>query len=357
MKKTIPAISIIIPMYNTEKYIGECLESLRVQTFQDFEVIVVDDCTTDNSCAVVENYIPKFGGRLKLYHTEKNSGGPGTPSNLGVALSRGKYVYVIDNDDLLVNNALEILYNYAEKSDADVVNMLYHAEFISDTEKPFPAPQNMIVRNWQPDKASEVVTETENLGERVQNFCNGKINVTAWSKFIRRDFLIENEIVFPTNISAGADFSWTIEVLCTAEKILHISQPLYIYRHRKSSITHFNRENGKVNFWNEIIINGVIFLADFLSKQKFFIENPQYQFALLEYFETSHFNQAVAGYVNIPAPEIYSALKSNLKNKFTANNDLIAYLCTSAGLSHLKEKILTQRIIELENKLKQLQGG
>ena len=60
MKQTIPAISIIIPMYNTEKYIGECLESILAQTSQDFEVIVVDDASTDNSCAVVESYLPKF---------------------------------------------------------------------------------------------------------------------------------------------------------------------------------------------------------------------------------------------------------------------------------------------------------
>ena len=62
MKKNIPAVSIVIPMYNTEKYIGECLDSILAQTFQDFEVIVVDDCSTDKSCDVVESYLPKFNG-------------------------------------------------------------------------------------------------------------------------------------------------------------------------------------------------------------------------------------------------------------------------------------------------------
>ena len=61
--KTIPAVSIIIPMYNTEKYIGETLDSILAQTFQDFEVIVVDDCSTDNSVAIVESYLPKFNKR------------------------------------------------------------------------------------------------------------------------------------------------------------------------------------------------------------------------------------------------------------------------------------------------------
>ena len=62
MNKNIPAISIIIPMYNTEKYIGECLDSILAQTFTDFELIVVDDCSTDRSCDVVESYLSKFTG-------------------------------------------------------------------------------------------------------------------------------------------------------------------------------------------------------------------------------------------------------------------------------------------------------
>ena len=61
--KTIPAVSIIIPMYNTEKYIGECLDSILAQTFQVFEVIIVDDCSTDNSAAIVESYLPKFNAK------------------------------------------------------------------------------------------------------------------------------------------------------------------------------------------------------------------------------------------------------------------------------------------------------
>ena len=62
MNRKIPAVSIVIPMYNAEKYIGECLDSILAQTFQDYEVIVVDDCSTDNSRAIVQNYLPKFDG-------------------------------------------------------------------------------------------------------------------------------------------------------------------------------------------------------------------------------------------------------------------------------------------------------
>ena len=65
MKNISPAISVVIPMYNAEKYIGDCLESILAQTFENFEVIVVDDCSTDNSKKIVESYIPKFNKRHK----------------------------------------------------------------------------------------------------------------------------------------------------------------------------------------------------------------------------------------------------------------------------------------------------
>ena len=79
----IPAVSAIIAMYNTEKYIGECLDSLLAQTFTNFEVIVVDDCSTDSSPAIVASYLPKFGGRLKVLRLKKNSGNNGIPNNTG----------------------------------------------------------------------------------------------------------------------------------------------------------------------------------------------------------------------------------------------------------------------------------
>ncbi|MBR1807746.1 MAG: glycosyltransferase family 2 protein [Selenomonadaceae bacterium] len=116
-----PAVSVIIPLYNAEKYIGECLDSILAQTFQDFEVIVVDDCSTDSSAQVVESYMPKFDGRLRLERTLANSGSPGLPGNMGVRFSRGEYLLILDNDDAITPDAIEKLYTTAKDFDADVV--------------------------------------------------------------------------------------------------------------------------------------------------------------------------------------------------------------------------------------------
>ena len=116
-----PAVSIVIPMYNVERYIGKCFDNILAQTFQDFEVIVVDDCSTDNSFALAESYVEKFGGRMILLKLEKNSGGAAIPRNIGLKYSRGKYIFFVDPDDFFVETALEILYTAATQYSADVV--------------------------------------------------------------------------------------------------------------------------------------------------------------------------------------------------------------------------------------------
>ena len=98
-----PKISIIMAMYNVEKYLEDCLESLLAQTFQDYEIIIVDDCSTDNSCAVAESYMKIFNKKaqekLRLIRSEKNSGSGGMPRNIGISFARGKYIYFVDSDD------------------------------------------------------------------------------------------------------------------------------------------------------------------------------------------------------------------------------------------------------------------
>ena len=85
-------VSVIIPVFNAEKYLAVCLESLLIQTFTDFEVIIVDDCSTDSSLAIAESYLEKFGGRLKILTLEENTGTPGLPRNVGLEFSQGEYI-------------------------------------------------------------------------------------------------------------------------------------------------------------------------------------------------------------------------------------------------------------------------
>ena len=235
-----PAVSVVIPLYNSEKFIGECLDSLRAQTFKDFEVIVIDDCSTDNSVNIVEEYAPKFDGRLILSKTEKNSGGGGyVPRNIGIKLASGEYICFLDADDYLSSTALETLYNAAKRYDAEVVytasyyklNPFGNAVLCSDGE------EKKLAQEGFKNKIEFRVDDCErNLRKLLLEEYEGNFR-NPWSKFVRRDFLITNEIYFPAQMATGGDFIWVINVYCHAKSFLRLPTPLYFYRHNTFSVT------------------------------------------------------------------------------------------------------------------------
>lgn len=123
MTDKIPLVSVIIPMFNSAKFIPQTLESLCYQTINDFEVVVVDDGSTDNSVEVVESFSERFGGRLHVIKLPKNTGTPGLPRNVDIQFARGKYIAFLDSDDLYTKTALEELTTLAEQYQADVLNI------------------------------------------------------------------------------------------------------------------------------------------------------------------------------------------------------------------------------------------
>ena len=176
-----PKVSIIIPMYNSKKYIAECLNSIFGQTFKDFEVIVVDDCSTDDSVKIVEDYMPKFEGRLQLLHMEKNSGHAALPRNKGLDAARGDYVYFVDSDDLLVESALVELYDVAEKTQAEVVICKNHLETFGFGED---ITINATLNGDREDRDVDLVSEETST--KVEAWLQNAFTAESWKKFIRR---------------------------------------------------------------------------------------------------------------------------------------------------------------------------
>ncbi len=113
----IPKVSIIIPVYNVEKYLKECLNSVVNQTLKEIEIICVDDGSTDNSLSILEEYAKK-DNRINLLKQENS--GAGAARNKGLDSARGEYIYFLDSDDFLELNAIEILYNQIAKNQADI---------------------------------------------------------------------------------------------------------------------------------------------------------------------------------------------------------------------------------------------
>ena len=113
-----PKISVIVPVYNVQEYLTKCVDSILIQDFRDFELILIDDGSTDQSGLICENYL-KMDGRVKVIH--KENGGLSDARNVGLDCATGDFVTFIDSDDYIEYNYLERLYNESCNTDADVV--------------------------------------------------------------------------------------------------------------------------------------------------------------------------------------------------------------------------------------------
>ena len=276
IKKNNPAVSVIVAMYNAEKYVGECLTSLANQTLQNFEVIVVDDCSTDSSCALVENFSVTFGDRLKLAKLAKNSGCAGIPRNFAMEAARGKYIYFLDSDDFLTETALEELYNVAEKFNADVVHAEKCFAFFDEDGKSSAEP----ISNQTGNFVTEPTLETFDIGERVTAFTQKKFMWWACNKLIRRKFIVDNKIKFSA-LRSFEDFVFAFKCLTVAKNYVRVPFVSYYYRLRKNSLSHENIDGVEISV---IAIEVVKALDNFMGSQKFFRNNPQYRYAILDFF-------------------------------------------------------------------------
>ena len=281
--RKIYSVSVIIPMYNAEEFIGECLESLLIQTFQNFEVIVVDDCSTDNSVAIVKNYSLKFGNRLILTHTEKNSGGGGEPRNIGLSLANGEYIQFLDADDFILLTALETLYNVAKEYDADIVceNSYYLLDKPNNISLYRDGLNKKLLKENREDKMELLVDNPkENLNRLLLIDSEGNF-YAAWSKFFRREFMLENEITFP-QLPNSQDFLMVINAYCRAKRLLRIPTPLVFYRHYNTSVTRKTRtHSGQISYWFLTFVDFVKHLHKIAENNKVLSENPDYLLSTL----------------------------------------------------------------------------
>ena len=313
-----PAVSIIIPLFNAENFISQTLESILNQTLKNFEVIVVDDCSTDSSRAIVESYAEKFGGRLKLFGMEKNSGSGALPRNKGLSLSRGEYVFFMDNDDLLTPTALEELYTQAKNFDADALYL----------ERHFEANEEVSEIQIAGETFGRPTLETENLAERIRALVDRKFFLTPWSKFVKRDLLVEHEIFFP-HVTICDDDIWTCAIIFFAKRIVRVSNPVYVWRLTEKSVMRRERTPQEtLNFWLNPIIFGIKTLDKFMNRIEFFRRNVQYRCAVLEFFVHTKTAQVFESSLNLSLPEIFAAIENEFGKSLGEQDVLISWLLT-----------------------------
>ena len=239
-------ISIIIPVYNVEKYIGRCLDSILNQTFQDFEIIAVDDCGSDSSIEIVKEYVSK-DARVRLIQQEKNMG-PMVARQVGYNQASGDYIFFCDSDDTLPKDSLQLLYSAAIESNADIVNG--HIKTITD------GSNSKLWRIEHLDYGTDKISVYKSLlkGEISHNLC---------AKIYKKDLLTSYNYKTIPNMRNGEDAMLFYQIVDNCSKVVCIDEVVYNYIQHPSSSTHIQISEDNIE---KLILWRCFLYDDFISK-------------------------------------------------------------------------------------------
>lgn len=276
-------ISVIVPVFNTGKYLERCLKSLINQNLIDIEIIVVNDCSSDNSLEILKKF-QKIDKRIVLIDKKENEG-LSVARNTGIELARGEYILHIDSDDWIEgDNYFKEMYETAKNNNADVV--------ISDFYIDFNNEKVIYIQDQQQECSKEKYIEKIFLGESYPS---------VWNKLIKTSLYKKNNIWHPKNISLGEDLAVVPRILYYADKISVLNKAYLHYIKNPLSITN-KYENKKVYEIYEVIkINEKFFhkttikninilkinhLLNWLFKTRYDLGNEIYVNILLEFLKS-----------------------------------------------------------------------
>ena len=285
-------VSIIIPIYNVEKYLNQCFDSILSQDGIEFEIIAIDDGSPDNCPLIIDDYAAK-DQRIHVIH-QKNSG-VSVARNVGLNLARGKWCYFVDSDDWLEHRQFKKVINYAKETDADVVFL----DFIEQYENGTYEQKHLFSHKFYTQDASIIADVQKSiLCHKYSPFFSPGADSAypaPWSKLIKTGLLKAHAIAFDPYVGGLYDDGlFTLEILDVAKSIAYIPIHLYNYRILTSSIVHsyrngiidkfekncervsaFAERNHKdASFYNAEYCRRIAYLSSFLTAYYYSDSNP-----------------------------------------------------------------------------------
>ncbi|MBS5037704.1 MAG: glycosyltransferase family 2 protein [Fusobacterium sp.] len=275
-------ISVIVPVYNTSKFLEKCLNSIIEQNFKDIEIIIINDCSTDNSLEIINELI-KTDSRIILINKEKNEG-LSAARNSGIKIAKGEYVLHIDSDDWIEQNYFKNMYEYAKKNQADIVISDYYLDFNN----------GKIIYTY--DQNKDIELKKENY---IENIFLSKSYPCVWNKLIKTELYKKNKIKHPEGIALGEDLAVIPQLMYYSKKIIKLNKAYYHYIQNIFSITKKYNENKIYEIYEVLKINEKFFqnkkmklslnllktyhLSIWLFKVKYNFNNKKYIKVLEEY--------------------------------------------------------------------------
>ena len=216
-------ITIIVPIYNVEKYLRQCLDSVLNQTYQNFECLLINDGSPDNSAGICKEYVDKDA---RFHYFEKENGGLASARNFGIKYSKGKYITFIDSDDWVESDYLEVLHSKIKE---------YNTDFVISSYKKFDMDEDCFYLHiWDQDYYERIWTSQELLSQlpNLENY-DGSYTV-SWGKLFKRS--IFDEILFNEQRKFGEDFECSFKLYLSMTSCLYIHKALYNYRLHSESM-------------------------------------------------------------------------------------------------------------------------
>lgn len=224
----VPKISVIVPVYNAEKYLHRCIDSILAQTFTDFELLLINDGSKDSSGDICDEYAVK-DSRVRVFH--KPNGGVSSARNLGLDNVNGEWISFVDADDWIEPQMLELLLSKAKETNADIV--------FSDFN--FDYPDRSIVSHFYDWNKQDL----DGLSEYISTTWT-----CLWGSIQKKSLYDDNNLRSPEGVKYCEDFHIIVQLCFFADKIAKVSEPLYHYRQQECSIMHnLNKKTEKDEQW------------------------------------------------------------------------------------------------------------
>ncbi len=234
----VPAISVIVPVYNREKKLSKCVESILSQSFENFELILVDDGSTDASLEVCNRYAER-DDRVKVMH--KSNGGVSSARNVGLCSLRGEYITFIDSDDYIESDFFQYAYSKSKEYNADIFA----------TRSFIETWNNNVVTNRTYDEYSEGLCDVKGaLEDWAVQGCRSGSWLVVWGKLYKANIIIDNSLGFDTSMKWGEDTCFNLDVLSKSKKIYCSKECFYHYvKEDKESLTSgLNKDGYDIQF-------------------------------------------------------------------------------------------------------------
>lgn len=220
-EKNPPFVSVIVPVYNGEKYLNECIESIRNQSLKNIEIICVNDGSKDHSLEILKNHANE-DSRIKVI--DKENSGVSRTRQMGLDNAHGEYVAFVDADDKIDSVAYEVSYNIVKKENSDII--CFGWENFTDTNK------DIIRNNHSPKEKIFNISVDKNAWKKAKR---QRESIYIWNKLYKRSLIQENKISFNYNLKIAEDEYFNLSIYPFAKKIINISNQFYKYRQNENS--------------------------------------------------------------------------------------------------------------------------